>query len=153
MAKKKKNHYIPKNKPVKSSVPKVEPAKKPSKFARNLKKYAIYAIIILVFGFIFVSFSQASEKNSQFAQCVADSDAKMYGASWCSACNQQKSTLGNVKEIPYVECSEPDGRTQTQICIDEGIEGYPTWKFADNTTHTGVLSKAELSERTGCVLP
>lgn len=86
-----------------------------------------------------------------FAQCISDSGAKFYGAFWCAHCqNQKKAFADAAKYLPYVECSEPDGKTQKQECKDNNIEGYPTWIFADGSTESGELSFNELSKKTGC---
>jgi hypothetical protein len=61
--------------------------------------------------------------------------------------------LDNSKKLPYVECSTPNGQGQTRQCIEEGIVGYPLWKFADGTQIEGVVQLEELAQKTGCVLP
>ena len=73
-------------------------------------------------------------KYDTLAQCIADSGAKFYGAFWCPHCQAQKAMFGkSAKKLPYVECSEPNGKEQLPICKEAKIEGYPTWKLADNT--------------------
>jgi len=88
-----------------------------------------------------------------FAQCLADAGAKFYGAFWCPHCQEQKALFKKSEKLPYVECSLPDGQGQTQECADEGITGYPTWKFADGTELGGVQQFAKLAEKTNCVAP
>lgn len=89
-----------------------------------------------------------------FAQCLSDSGAVFYGAFWCPHCKEQKKMFGSSERLmPYVECSTADGRAQTPICAERGIESYPTWVFADGATSTGTLSLETLAARTGCVLP
>mgnify|MGYP002031682199 CR=1 FL=1 len=93
-------------------------------------------------------------KYDDFAQCVTDSGAKMYGAYWCSHCNQQKESLGDsFYKINYVECSLPNNGGQTKICKDEGVESYPTWEFGDEIRMSGFVPLEKLAERTGCELP
>lgn len=153
MAKKKKNHYVHKQKDVKPQEHlKVKLTKTSSPLKKKIKTTLIILIIVGVIAYLSVFFSQAAEKNENFSQCLADANATMYGASWCSACNQQKGVLGNAPSIPYVECALPNNPNgQTQECIDEGVKSYPTWKFDDGTTQVGVMSKADLSAATGCV--
>ena len=89
----------------------------------------------------------------EFAKCITESGAKMYGAFWCSHCKDQKESFGSSWEkINYVECSLPDGQSQTQICIQEGITGYPTWEVGDGNRLSGRLSFEKLSEMSGCEL-
>ncbi len=114
-------------------------------------------IVILVIGGIISAVRKTAVESKvlePFAQCLNDSGAKFYGAYWCPHCNQQKSLFGRAhKSLPYVECSTPDGKGQTEVCTEEGIESYPTWKFADGTTSNGVTSLEVLAEKTGCELP
>ena len=58
-----------------------------------------------------------------FAKCLTEKGLTFYGAEWCSHCKSQKELFGDsLKYIKYVEC--PDN---IQICIDKGVQGYPTW--------------------------
>ena len=58
-----------------------------------------------------------------FAKCLTEKGWAMYGAIWCSHCLAQKKLFGeSFQYIKYVEC--PDN---TQLCLDKGIIGYPTW--------------------------
>ena len=117
------------------------------------------AILILVVGGVvalssFISSPANGPDLTAFAQCLASSGAKFYGAFWCPHCHAEKALFGSaVSALPYVECSTPDGNSQTKVCIDEGIKEYPTWIFADGTRESGVLSLAQLSAKTGCKLP
>ena len=122
-------------------------------------KYFILFIILLialviVFGFLTGAKTKPSGKLDGFAQCISNSGAKFYGAFWCSHCQAQKKAFGSsVEYLPYVECSSADGKSQEQVCVDAGIESYPTWKFADGTELSGELSFETLSQKTGCALP
>ena len=93
-------------------------------------------------------------KYDELAQCLKDKGATFYGAFWCPHCQEQKRFFGNSEKLlPYVECSNPDGKTQTQICIDKGIVQYPTWVFADGSTTTGEQQPQTLADKTGCAMP
>lgn len=93
-------------------------------------------------------------KYDGLAQCLKDKGAVFYGAFWCPHCQAQKKMFGNSAEkLPYVECSNPDGQSQTQVCIDKSIQSYPTWEFADGSRLTGEIQPAQLAEKTGCTLP
>jgi hypothetical protein len=94
------------------------------------------------------------DPNFAFAQCIHKSGATFYGAFWCPHCQAQKRLFGAAQdELPYVECSTPDGNGQTEICKDKGIKSYPTWTFKDGSRQTGEMSFATLSEKTNCPLP
>jgi len=97
---------------------------------------------------------QVPGKLDAFAQCIKDEGAVFYGAFWCSHCQNQKSFFGKSKKyLPYVECSTADSNGQLQVCINEDIQIYPTWKFSDGSKTEGELSLKELSDKTGCQLP
>lgn len=115
----------------------------------------IAIIIVLVGGYgLYTNLKpQGPGKLDAFTQCLKSSGAEFYGAFWCPHCNEQKDEFGSSKRyLPYIECSNPDN-TQTQICIDKKIEGYPTWIFADGTSLSGKQSLEILAEKTKCVLP
>jgi hypothetical protein len=89
-----------------------------------------------------------------FAQCLSDKGAKMYGTWWCTHCKNQKSLFGTAFQyVPYVECSPNGTKVESQECKDAGIEGFPTWTFADKTMSSGELSLQALSDKTSCPLP
>lgn len=93
-------------------------------------------------------------KYDSFAQCLGNNGAKFYGAFWCPHCQEQKAKFGSsAKLLPYVECSTPDGQGQLPLCTDAGIQGYPTWEFADGSRKSGTLSLEELGQLTSCALP
>ena len=116
---------------------------------------AIIVIIFVVGIFYLVKHRQPAGPGpyDQFAQCLTDSGAKLFGAFWCPHCRDQKKLFGDsITKAPYVECSTADGKSQLQICNDENITAYPTWKFADGSVVTGLLSLEQLSEKTSCPL-
>jgi len=58
-------------------------------------------------------------------------DAHFYGAFWCSHCYDQKEALGReaMAKIPYVECSKDGYNSQTALCKEKKVPGYPTWEI------------------------
>lgn len=58
-------------------------------------------------------------------------NAKMYGAFWCSHCNNQKQELGIEvsKLFEYVECDKDGANSQYKICRASKLQGYPTWEI------------------------
>lgn len=118
----------------------------------------ILVIVFVVGALIFIrnnggSEAAATTRFDDFGQCLADAGAKFFGAYWCPHCNEQKQMLEYSKSLPYIECSTPNGQDRTQVCIDENIESYPTWKFTDGSVLQGVRQLEELAEKTGCELP
>jgi uncharacterized membrane protein/glutaredoxin len=81
---------------------------------------------------------------------IANSGAKMYGASWCPHCQQQKSYFGrSAKSLPYVECSpNGQGAPQASECQAMKINSYPTWVI--NGKHVEeVMTLKQLADATG----
>ncbi len=123
----------------------------------NATLYAILVVVVAVV--IFGVYAYTRNQNSpgqldEFASCLKTKNAVFYGAFWCPHCQNQKALFGNsAKLLPYVECSLPDGQSQTQVCIDKKIDGYPTWEFADGSRLTGEVALADLAKKTGCALP
>ncbi len=87
-----------------------------------------------------------SEKLEALAEHLEERGAVFYGASWCSACQQQKRLFHQVSDqLPYVECS-PLGRDgpRARVCVREEISNYPTW-IIDGQRYEGVLEPEELA--------
>lgn len=89
-------------------------------------------------------------KFDGFAQCLAEKKITMYGAVWCSHCQNQKKLFGSAfKYVPYVECPQ-----ETKICTEKGIKGFPTWLTEDGSVKLeGEQSLEKLAEISGCALP
>lgn len=108
----------------------------------------------LVFGLLIAAAiykNNAPSKFDSFAQCLNDNDVKMYGAYWCSACEQQKKLFGSAfRHVDYVECSSP-GSQSFDLCPD--IESTPTWEGPDGERTIGVMSLSTLADEYGCELP
>ncbi|KAJ8905960.1 hypothetical protein NDN08_002461 [Rhodosorus marinus] len=77
---------------------------------------------------------------------------KMYGAFWCSHCFGQKQMLGKeaMEKIDYVECSERGRNSQSALCKEKKIAGYPAWEI-DGKMFFGEQSMQDFDEilRTG----
>lgn len=122
----------------------------------NSTHFFIVLILFIVAGIGIARFYSEAKPSPyiELAQCIADSGATFYGAFWCPHCAEQKALFGSSHEfLPYVECSTPDRQNQTEVCIEAGIESYPTWDLADGTRIGGVQTREQLAELTGCQLP
>ncbi len=123
------------------------------KFLQRLP-WLIAGAVVLIIVIGIASRSGAPGKYLSFTRCLKDKGAVFYGAFWCSHCqNTKKMFASAASELPYVECSTPDSRGQTQVCKDKKIDGYPTWIFADGERLSGELTFDTLSQKTGCSLP
>ncbi len=113
----------------------------------------IVGTIVVVGALVSLLVVQANKpgKYDTVAQCIADSGATFYGTFWCPHCQATKALFGkSAKLLPYVECSQPNGKGQLPICEEAGIKGYPTWRFADGTELSGERTMAELAAKTNC---
>lgn len=121
--------------------------------------YYLYgAAILVVVGLVVFAANNAVGDNEpsvydEFAQCLSNAGVTMYGAWWCPHCENQKDLFGSsFDSVNYVECSTA-ARTMNQTCKDAGIEGYPTWKFSDDSRLSGEQTMQTLADKSGCVLP
>ncbi|MDP2648317.1 MAG: protein disulfide isomerase family protein [bacterium] len=113
----------------------------------------LIALIVVGVGAALLSGSTPG-KYDGFAQCLEEKEVIFYGAFWCPHCQNTKAMFGkSARLLPYVECSTPDGKGQTQECKDKGISNYPTWERPDGERITGERTVQELSEFSGCSLP
>jgi thiol-disulfide isomerase/thioredoxin len=117
--------------------------------------WILVAIAVALGAFVYIrNIPPANGKYDAFAKCIANTSTTFYGAFWCPHCQAQKKDFGNSAEyLPYVECSLPDASGQTQVCIDKGIQSYPTWYFPDGSSSTGEQSLDFIAQKTGCSLP
>ena len=106
-------------------------------------------VMVLALAFIYGCGSSEPIVVDEFATCLTENGAELYGSESCPHCQEQKAMFGeSFKLIDYTECSEDQ-----QKCAEEEIQYLPTWKFDDGTVTTGVKSFGYLAEKTGCVLP
>ena len=115
----------------------------------------VIVIVVILFGVFFVTRGEAEPNEyDEFAKCITNSGAKMYGAYWCSHCKSQKESFGDSwKLINYVECDPKGENANPAECEEHGIKGYPTWIFGDGQRNAGSISLSSLAIKTGCELP
>jgi len=84
------------------------------------------------------------------AKYLKDNDVVKYSAYWCPNCLNQSELFGKqaYRELNVVECARDGINSQTQLCIDKKIKGFPTWEI-NGKLILGVLSLKELSKLTG----
>ncbi len=121
----------------------------------ELLYFVIFAIIILIISLISLQASRSigpvEIASESFAKCLSEKGVKMYGASWCPHCQNQKKMFGEYwNYIDYIECSTAGGFGEASACIDANITGYPTWVFQNGVRKVGELSLDELSRLSGC---
>ena len=94
--------------------------------------------------------SESNKESIELAKYLTDKGVVKYSAYWCPNCLNQGELFGKqaYKELNVVECARDGKNSQTQLCIDKNIKGFPTWEI-NGKLILGVLSLKELSKLTG----
>lgn len=110
---------------------------------------AVAAIFAGIIGLFYYSAPPSSGAYDDFAKCLTDKGAVMYGTKTCPYCAKQKQMFGDsFRLIRYVECT-----VETQKCIADGVLSVPLWIFADGERLEGLQQFETLAQKTGCALP
>ena len=94
--------------------------------------------------------SESTKESIALAKYLKDNGVVKYSAYWCPNCLDQSELFGKeaYKELNVVECARDGKNSQTQLCIDKKIEGFPSWEI-NGKIIIGVQTLKELSELTG----
>ena len=94
--------------------------------------------------------SESTKESIELAKHLNDKGVVKYSAYWCPNCLNQSELFGKqaYRELNVVECAKDGKNSQTQLCIDKKIKGFPTWEI-NGKLILGVLSLKELSKLTG----
>ena len=94
--------------------------------------------------------SESTKETIKFAKYLKDNGVVKYSAYWCPNCVNQSELFGKqaYKELNVVECANDAKNSQTQLCIDKKIQGFPSWEI-NGKIILGVLTLRELSKLTG----
>src|SRR3989344_4539715 len=94
----------------------------------NFRKYVILSIIglIIIFSFLVVSsYVKQPGKYDDFAKCLTEKGAIIYGNDFCSYTRNQLGFFGKSKKyLNYVKCIDNKG-----LCDSKGVEVTPTWEI------------------------
>ena len=126
-----------------------------------MKHLLIPLLILLPFSNVVNSFhlskqrelivsSESTKDSIELAKYLKDNGVVKYSAYWCPNCLNQSELFGKqaYRELNVVECARDGINSQTQLCIDKKIKGFPTWEI-NGKLILGVLSLKELSKLTG----
>ena len=94
--------------------------------------------------------SESTKESIAFAKYLKDNGVVKYSAYWCPNCLNQGELFGKqaYKELNVVECARDGKKSQTQLCIDKEVLGFPSWEI-NGKIIIGVQSLEELSKLTG----
>jgi len=108
-------------------------------------------VLVLAIGLVVWQGNSPADSGAldNFAKCLAEKNIEMYGTKTCSWCRKQKEDFGDsFQYVKYVECS-----VETQKCIDQKIQGTPTWIWPDGKRIESYLPLEKLSQESNCPLP
>ncbi len=94
--------------------------------------------------------SESTKESIKIAKHLTDKGVVKYSAYWCPNCLYQSQLFGKqaYKKLKVVECA-PDGKnSQTDLCIDKNIEGFPSWEI-NGKIIIGVQTLKDLADLTG----
>ena len=94
--------------------------------------------------------SESTRESIELAKYLKNNGVVKYSAYWCPNCLNQSELFGKqaYRELNIVECARDGINSQTQLCIDKKIKGFPTLEI-NGKLILGVLSLKELSSLTG----
>ena len=91
--------------------------------------------------------SRTPGQYDDFANCLSEKNAEIYGSDRCINCQEQKSLFGkSFKNLNYINCD-----FSRETCVNELIYGLPTWKINEKML-VGTQSLEILAFETGCEL-
>tara|TARA_A100001388_G_scaffold141927_1_gene105263 strand:- start:1830 stop:2219 length:390 start_codon:yes stop_codon:yes gene_type:complete len=94
--------------------------------------------------------SESTKESIALAKYLKDTGVVKYSAYWCPNCLNQSELFGKqaYKELNVVECARDGKNSQTKLCIDKKIKGFPSWEI-NGKIILGVQTLEELSKLTG----
>ena len=114
----------------------------------NIRKYilAFLVILIIVFSSLTVySYTQKPGNYDDFAKCLSENGAVVYGNDYCQYTNKQLNFFGKSKEfLNYVKCAD-----NKSLCDSKNIKITPTWEI-DGKFYEQIQTFEKLSVLTAC---
>ena len=94
--------------------------------------------------------SESTRESIKLAKYLKDKGVVKYSAYWCPNCLNQSELFGKqaYRELNVVECAKDGMNSQTQLCIDKKIQGFPSWEI-NGKIILGVQTLDELSKLSG----
>ena len=126
----------------------------------NYKYSTVFVIIMLAVALLIATGCKKNGNDytqkdvAEFAKCLTDKGAVMYGAFWCPHCANVKKKFGSAFQfITYVECDPRGENSKSDLCIKKGIQNYATFEFSDGSRLVGEPTWEEMGVKTGCLVP
>ncbi len=95
----------------------------------------------------------SEQSRMALAEHLTASGAKLYSTFWCPYCRKQEQMFGAaMAKLPSVEC-DPEGKnSQTALCRQAGVSGFPSWEVKGKL-YPGLRSPDELAHLSGYTGP
>lgn len=94
----------------------------------NFKKYFIglAILLILIFGALSIkSYMNKPGNYDEFAKCLTEKGAIIYGNDFCQYTMKQINYFGNSKKfLNYIKCID-----NKELCDSKGVKVTPTWEI------------------------
>ena len=94
--------------------------------------------------------TESTKESVALAKHLKDKGVVKYSAYWCPNCLYQSELFGKqaYKELNVIECARDGKNSQTQLCIDKDIKGFPSWEI-NGKIIIGVQTLRDLSALSG----
>ena len=94
--------------------------------------------------------TESNKYSIALAKYLKNKGVVKYSAYWCPNCHDQAQLFGKkaYKELNVVECARDGKNSQTKLCIEKNIEGFPSWEI-NGKIIIGVKTLNDLAELTG----
>ena len=91
--------------------------------------------------------TQSAKESISLAKHLTKKGIVKYSAYWCPNCLFQGELFGKeaYNELIIVECARDGINSQTQLCIDKNITGFPSWEI-NGKIILGVQSLQDLAK-------
>ena len=114
----------------------------------NFRKYIIISLTILIIVFLAGSvYSNMKKPGSydEFAKCLTEKGAIIYGNDYCQYTIKQLNYFGNSKQyLNYIKCLD-----NKELCDSKNIKTTPTWEI-NGKMYEQVQTFESLTAITGC---
>ena len=115
---------------------------------KKVKKYVLIAVLLIAIGLISYTFYFKSQKPGEydnFARCLTEKGAVIYGNDFCQYTNKQLNDFGKSdKYLKYVKCAD-----NKELCDSKNVKITPTWEI-NKEMYEGIQSYDRLSQLSGC---
>lgn len=116
----------------------------------STKKYFVIgalALIVVLFSYSFYARAQKPGEYDNFAKCLTEKGAIIYGNDFCQYTNKQMNYFGKSKKnLNYIKCID-----NKELCDQKGIKQTPTWEI-NGKMYEQVQTFEKLSQLSGCGL-